>query len=40
MKRGLNLIDPLDGKIKLKDYDEMIKEMYKTEVFFGLIKKI
>ena len=35
----LSLIDPSDGKIKLKDYDKMIKEMYKTEVFFGLIKK-
>jgi len=36
----LNLIDPVDGKIKLKDYDKMIKEMYKTEGFSGLIKKI
>jgi len=35
----LNLIDPLDGKIKLKDYDSMIQEMYSTEGFFGLIKK-
>ncbi len=31
--------DPLDGKIKLKDYDKMIKEMYKTEGYYGLIKK-
>jgi ABC-type bacteriocin/lantibiotic exporter with double-glycine peptidase domain len=36
----LNLIDPLDGEIKLKDYNKMIKEMYKTEGFFGLIRKI
>ena len=36
----LILIDPLDGKIKLKDYNKMIKEMNKTEGFFGLIKKI
>ena len=36
----LNLIDPMDGKIKLKDYDSMIEEMYRTEGFFGLIKNI
>ena len=36
----LNLIDPLDGKIKFKDYDTMIEEMCKTEGFFGLIKYI
>jgi len=36
----LNLIGPLDGKIKLKDYDSMIEEMYTTEGFFGLIRKI
>lgn len=36
----LDLIDPLDGEIRLEDYDKMIKEMYKTKGFFGLIKKL
>jgi len=35
----LDLIDPIDGKIKAKDYDKMIEEMYKTKGYFGLIKK-
>jgi len=35
----LHLIDPSDGKIKLKDYYEMIYEMNETVGFFGLIKK-
>ena len=37
---GVNLIDPSDGKIISKEYDEMVREMCETEGFFGLIKKI
>lgn len=36
----VQLIDPNDKKIKTQDYDEMIKEMYNSEGFFALIKKI
>lgn len=36
----LKLIDPNNKKIKIKDYETMIKEMYNTEGFFVLIKRI
>lgn len=36
----INLIDPNDQEIKTKDYNQIIKEMYNTEGFFGLIKKL
>lgn len=36
----LKLIDPNDKKIKIKNYDQTIKEMYNTEGFFALIKKL
>jgi len=36
----IQLKDPNDGKIKIKEYNQMIKEMYNTEGFFALIKKI
>lgn len=36
----LKLIDPNDKKIKIKNYDQMIKEMHNTEGFFTLIQRI
>ncbi len=37
---NLDLVNHLDGKIKLEDHDKMIKEMYIKESFAGLIEKI